>query len=321
MNKEGEIPRKLRVSLIFEARIMDFSTIESLGNTDLGLLPGLSNNPLMLGELPGNELLSVTKNNGVGSALDFDSTELLDRLERKRKEEDEKRQENLDNNLFDRFNSNAVQINPFNTGNFPIDNTPLSDKIEAERAPRLPQQVIYDSGTLRDRPSHSQQLNDEGDEITGIATDQPLANLSTPNVSSQELLFDLPEFPTAAVEAALDETNDSGITPSNPIAPIFELEGISVGNANMTLILDRDFLIDPNNPENQNFYIKSNDPIWGEREATLETGAATMDLVRFFLEVFMQKRVNFFSLKQISIFRGALARIYTIALTVTIALK
>ena len=118
-------------------------------------------------------------------------------------------------------------------------------------------------------------------DITGMPTDGEIFNLLAEDISA--IALDSLGFPTEAIETKLEEANGSGgINPSNPIAPVFELEGVAVDDAIMTLILDQDFLLDPNNPENQNFYLQSDDPILGEREATIDTGAATMDMVRFF---------------------------------------
>ncbi|MDJ0843851.1 RHS repeat-associated core domain-containing protein [Crocosphaera sp.] len=110
------------------------------------------------------------------------------------------------------------------------------------------------------------------DEITGISED--LSN-------GAGLTLDLPEFPTDLLEAKLQESVQSANTTANSVIPIFELKGVGVNNAKMTFIFDQNFLEDPNDPANQNFYLESNDPIHGERSATIDTGAGTMNRVRF----------------------------------------
>ncbi|HAC66220.1 MAG TPA: hypothetical protein DCF68_22470, partial [Cyanothece sp. UBA12306] len=110
-----------------------------------------------------------------------------------------------------------------------------------------------------------------------LTTASNLASVETTPLSLESdlsngggLTLDLPEFPTAFLEAKFQQSSQNVNATANSVIPIFELKGVGVDNADMTFIFDQNFLEDPNNSANQKFFLKSNDPINGERSATID---------------------------------------------------
>ena len=283
---------------------MDISA-DSLGNSHPGLVSNnLLANPLIETLLPGISDNPIALSHSVGNGGQrFDYSALWDTAKRLRSERQRLEQLESGNNEDDLRNNSANFSNDQNF--YPSVNSSFSNEGEFDNSQS---QAVIDSRT-------------DVDGITGLAADQsliapsPIVNgeperfshievqsattasntVQQQQVSEREVLeglefgtgftVDLPDYPTDAVLGRLAQINGTNLdttTQPNLIPPIFELEGIGVENAKMTLILDQDFLVDPNNPDNQIFYLESSDPILGKRSATIDTEPGTMNIVRFF---------------------------------------